>query len=250
MANNNPQLGASILSTLGSSTGSTFPSQSSIPAIALRTNPNLLAMYDDEEGGGGAFMVDVSGNGNSGLYRGNAALVNDVDLGPAVSLDGVGDYLQAVSATPPPGDAMSFSCWVKLNAIATQAVCSWGLPSGSNFHDIMRPFSDGKVYVVTDDGASGFVGSSNSYTTGVPIFLCGVWDGSTHTVYVNDTKTTANNKTSPIATLGDLFIGCRGNQGPGAPDSFVNGLIAKMRWFNYGVTDQDASDLRNNGVIV
>jgi len=184
---------------------------------------------------------DSSGNGNDGVFMGDANIVTDPERGQVLSLDGDGDYVLVPDSNSLDIGTSDFTlwAWVKADTGYNYRSMIWkgnDAPAISWFE--LRFGKDGEIKFFLDDGPVIKYGESDNDSFddnqwhhiavvfdrdgGAQIYVDGIADGP---------LTDISDANDDLSNLDPLTIGAR-NKG-GVLDQYFNGLIDDVRIFDY-----------------
>ncbi|MHC4499303.1 MAG: LamG domain-containing protein, partial [Planctomycetota bacterium] len=163
-------------------------------AVPVTTEPNLVASWTCEEGPAGITAVDQSGNGNNGVLRDGAQFVAEGKVGGGLKLDGLNDYV-AIEGLFYEGSGfteVSVCAWIRTSKVQ-QIIASfdrneyWRLQIGG------EAGGDGLLgwEVMTDAGqidtdeAANWPANTGLVNDGLWHHVAGVFDNGTLTMYID-----------------------------------------------------------------
>jgi fibronectin type 3 domain-containing protein len=199
-------------------------------ATTLSTNPNLVAAYAFNEGGGTA-VADASGQGNNGSLA-NATWTNNGKFGKALSFNGTNALV-----TVPDAPILRLTTAMTLEAWVNPSVPNFGwrdvVYKGNDNYYLEGATPSGVPAIGVTIGATAteaFAASqlpANTWT-----FLAASYDGTTLRFYVNGTQVASQARTGSILTSSNpLQIG-----GDSLWGQFFQGLIDEVRVYNVALT--------------
>jgi len=193
----------------------------------------------DENSGGTAY--DNSGYGNNGTI--NGATWADGKYNPALSFDGVDDYVQVShsSSLNIGGSEITLEAWIKANALP---------PAGQRWQILGK--ADAYALQLSDGGngkarvwlgpLTGYIETNPVISTGSWYHLVGVYDGNSVKIYINGELKKEVAKTGNQATsTNNLIIGAR------IPGGYFNGIIDEARIYNRALNTGEILERYNAG---
>lgn len=103
--------------------------------------------------GGGSSVFDLSRMQNTGSLQADTSWSMGL-TGPATEYDGTGDYIDCGTVRTGTTSKLAFSFWGYRTSSANKIVVGWGDTSSARAN--VNVFTDGKVYVQNENGASSF----------------------------------------------------------------------------------------------
>ena len=191
-------------------------------------DPRLAASWrlDETEG---FVAADAIGGNDGTLHGGPLWQPEGGEIGGALLLDGVDDYVSTAFVLDPAAEPFSVFAWVK-GGVPGQVVVSQA--NGANW--LMAGASDGGL--TTELKSSGRTGKALKSAAGV---ADDVWhrvgfvrDGSNRVLYVDDVEVARDTQANLAGSAGNLYIGAGSTM---APTSFWKGLIDDVRIYNRAV---------------
>ncbi|MEK7995462.1 MAG: LamG-like jellyroll fold domain-containing protein, partial [Planctomycetota bacterium] len=199
--------------------------------------PDLIAMYQFEEGPSSLSALDTSGKNHHGALLGNAKIDG------ALILDGNGDCVDAGSHPDyHPAGAFSVSAFINMTSWGG----SWsnvivGTRGESGVGWQLRRHSGNQNLTFTVRGTPG---ADDPRGTIVPplnqwIHVAAVFDpaGGTRRVYINGVPDVQIADSGKVAASDHkLYVGARANSGNSGPEAFFNGSIDNLRIYSRALT--------------
>jgi glucose/arabinose dehydrogenase/chitodextrinase len=219
----------------GNASGYSVVASASTPAVPVLP-AGLVAGYSFDAGSGSS-VVDVSGNGNTGVLTGGVSWSPSGRYGGALSFNGSSGLVQvAASSSLALSGAMTLSGWINPAAsqsgwrtIVQRQVDAYFL-NASNDTGPLRP-SGG----ATLGGTTRWVGGTTSSPVGSWTHVALTYDGSTLRLYVNGVQAATLAASGTIqSSSSPLWIG--GNQPYG---EYFNGLIDDVRVYNRALSQAE-----------
>ena len=193
-----------------------------IPELGLIAHWKL----DETEG---TIAYDSAGSHNGSAHGNPIWQPTGGNLGGALRLDGVDDYVSTAFVLDPAAGPFSVFAWVKGGAPGQVVLSQAG---GVNWL-MAAPSSGALMTAVTQAGRQGKPLTSATDTTDGAWHRVGfVWDGFNRILYVDGVEATRDTQAGLAASTGGLYIGAGSGLGPG---SFWKGLIDEVRIYDRAV---------------
>lgn len=197
---------------------------------------------------------DVSGHGYDGIINGNPQCVDSI-AGKGLLLNGTSDYVEIADAPDFNSPKFSISMWASLNELHPDL-------DGSNM--LFNKESQYEVGIKLDSKKIGFTVNTTPQVTWVwneanfspkiasLFFVTLSFDGNKGTLYLNGKKYQNTVYNANIqATTNCLRLGRRGCwDGPYALESYFNGTIDEVRYYNRTLTNSEITELYNKGLSI
>ncbi|MHC4676347.1 MAG: LamG domain-containing protein, partial [Planctomycetota bacterium] len=166
-----------------------------MPAVPVTTEPNLVALWTFEEGPGAITAVDQSGLGNNGVLGNGPQFVAEGKVGGALNFDGIDDYVaidnMLYNST---GHAeVSVCAWIRSSSVANQSIISFDRNEYYRLQIGGEAGGDGLLgwEVMTDTGqvdtdeAANWPANTGLVNDGLWHHVAGVFDNGTLTMYID-----------------------------------------------------------------
>jgi hypothetical protein len=213
-----------------------------MPVIPI-SDPNLVAWWKLDEGTG-TNVVDWSGHGRHGSFRGDPQWVDGYD-GSALYLDGNGDYVDFGNPPDLPSglSARSMCAWGRADSVAGGYgwIAAYGLNAASQAMFIGRLGSDliGGGYGGDDLFDYGF------WEVGVWHHICLTYNGTMARMYADGIEVVSEVKDWNVV-LSRTHVGRQVNDAA----EFWNGLVDDVRVYNRAITAAEIPDIMRGDASV
>lgn len=183
---------------------------------------------------------DRSSNGNRGyLMNGTTTQALIGKIGQGLWLDGVDDYVEGSTFTPPTQGTAAI--WVKPVSLGTAVRRVWG--TNTNFEAVfdLGKFLDGDIC------GNGPITSASAFATGVWYHIVFTWDDTADVInlYVNGTLNNTSSALLDCSNLaGNIIVGWRSG---GAASERFSGALDEFRVYNRILTPAEIRQLYNMG---
>jgi hypothetical protein len=209
----------------------------------------LVGAWCPSLGASGLSLIDRSGRNNHGTLTNMAGQDNWRASGSGVALnfDGTNDYVSA--SAPIVDNKVTLLAWAYFASVPTNypMVLQWRQSGSANsvntFAILHRPAGD------TYGGASGsrimFVANGALVNTTFPTVplvaakwncYCGVFDGTTQSLYVNGVVAGSSGVTSAVSVTSAIRLVEIGNNAALTSDGYFNGQVDDVRLYNRALT--------------
>jgi hypothetical protein len=196
------------------------PSRGAILDRQNRLNRGLVGAWIMNEASGET-LFDSSGFSNKGTITNGPTWITG-KFGPALSFDGVNDYV-SIASKPITAGPFSVSTWSNITGSGIQAIYS---QSSANIAMYIRPDVSNTFETVVD-GANGDFSPNNSFVAGNWYNFVMTYDGANVRGYVNGKLAIGPTARTAVYTGGTGELG-RYNSG----SSYTTGLIDDIRIYN------------------
>jgi len=197
----------------------------------------LVGCWLMNEGAGGK-IYDVSGNSHDGTLQGGPLWVPG-RTGPALSFDGVDDYVNTVALTDLITNDFTISLWVNARDLSGDRVLYSADTGGTN-----------RFYLLSSATGSGYlkIGLSGWNEEWANSISFGVWehyvitlDGTAGYIYRAGSEMDSNSSVVVDIPSTNLFIGAHST-----PSNFFGGSIDDIRTYNRALSAQEVQQLYIN----
>jgi hypothetical protein len=171
--------------------------------------------------GSGTVAIDSSGNGNNGTIYGASYVPGK--YGYALSFNGLNNYVEVPNSVSLNPSVITLTAWINWNGTSSGFQWIVAKAIGPQYGLQIDP---GSVYLrFFVNGGAGSVTSSVAVSPNQWVFCCGVFDGSTLTVYVNGVAS------GTVSYSGSISSGS-GNVEIGGNTAWFNGTIDEVQIYN------------------
>jgi hypothetical protein len=218
-------------------------------AAAPAGDPTLVGWWKLDDGAG-SLAADASGNGNNGTITGASWVAGHI--GGALSFNGSSNVVSmgkpaALNLT----HVGTIACWVKYDNTTAAGSSKWPMILGNGDWDAdvngylfalnSEAGNEGQVIFEILNGSGGvFVVSTAKYGNSAWHHLCGTWNGSALTLYVDGVSVGTTPQTADAVSGANPFVIGRN---AAAADGFFAGSVDDVRVYNRALSATEVAAL-------